>query len=203
MISFVKGILAVKDSKQAVVDVKGVGYSVDIPASAKDNLPEVGSEIILYTHHYHRDNEEKLYGFTSKDERIVFEISLTVKGIGPALALNIVAKLSPAEFQRAVRDADLTTLMRVPRLNKETAQLIIIKLKNTIRKIQFDATVDEGGIQRYTEGGTRVLVGLGASELAAEQAMAEAQKILGPTAKLEDLIRLALSRLNKVSSFDG
>ena len=68
MISFVKGILAVKDSKQAVVDVNGVGYSVDIPASAKDNLPEVGSEIILYTHHYHRDNEEKLYGFTSKDD---------------------------------------------------------------------------------------------------------------------------------------
>ena len=195
MISFLKGVLKVKDSKQAVVDVNDVGYSVDIPASAKDKLPEIGSEITFYTHYYCRDNEVKLYGFTSRDELKVFEAALTVKGIGPTGALNIVSKLSPAEFQRAVHDGDLTTLMRVPRLNKETAQLIIIKLKNTIRRIQFDAKANEGGIQTHMEEGVQALVSLGAAESAAEQAIADAQRVLGPTAKLQELIRFALSRL--------
>ena len=197
MISFVKGILAVKDSAQAIVDVNGIGYSVEIAESTKAQLPEVGSEIIFYTHYHCRENEVKLYGFASRDELKVFETALVVKGVGPALALNIVSKLSPAEFLRAIRNGEHTTLTRVPRLNKELAQLMIMKLKNTIRKIHFDDSVDEGGSQEHTEAGVKVLVGLGASLVAAERAIADAQKILGPTAKREELVRLALARLNQ------
>ena len=197
MISFVRGVLAVWDSAQVIVDVNGIGYSIDIGESTKSQLPEVGSEIIFYTHYHCRENEVKLYGFASRDELKAFETALVVKGVGPSLALNIVSKLSPAEFQRAVRDGDHTTLMRVPRLNKELAQLMIMKLKNTIRKVRFDAKVDEAGSQEHTEAGVKVLVGLGASEAAAERAIAEAQKILGSTAKREELLRLALARLNQ------
>ena len=199
MISFVKGILAVRDPAQAIVDVNGVGYSVAIPESTQTQLPEVGSEITFYTHYHCRENEVKLYGFTSRDELKVFETALVVKGVGPSLALNIVSKLSPTEFQRAVRDGDHTTLMRVPRLNKELAQLMIMKLKNTIRKLHLDAKVDEAGTGsgEHTEAGVQVLVGLGASEAAAERAIVDAQKILGPTAKREELVRLALARLNQ------
>ena len=197
MIAFVKGILAVNGSKQVTVDVNGVGYSVEIPESTKSQLPEVGSEIKFYTHYHCRENEVKLYGFSSQDELTIFETALVVKGVGPALALNIVSKLSPPEFQRAIRDGDHATLMRVPRLNKELAQLIIMKLKNTVRKIHFDAKVDEAGSGEYTEAGVQVLVGLGASESAAERAIMDAQKILGPTAKPEELVRLALARLNQ------
>jgi Holliday junction DNA helicase RuvA len=192
MIAFVKGILEFQDAKRAIVDVNGIGYTIEIPSNAKDKLPEIGAEVKFYTYHHCRENEVKLYGFTSNDELKIFETALAVKGIGPAVALNIVARLSPMQFQRAVRDGDHTTLMRVPRINKETAQLIIIKLKNTISKIRFDAKIDDGALQKYTEEGIKALVGLGASESAAERAMAEAQKILGSTAKLEDLIRLAL-----------
>ena len=197
MISFVKGILAIKDSAQAIVDVNGVGYSVTLPESTKTQLPEVGSEITFYTHYHCRENEVKLYGFASRDELKVFETALVVKGVGPSLALNIVSKISPSEFQRAIRDGDHATLMRVPRLNKELAQLMIMKLKNTVRKIHFDAEVDEAGSGEHTGAGVQVLVSLGASEAAAERAIAEAQKILGPTAKREELVRLALARLNQ------
>ena len=197
MISFVKGVLAVKDSTQVIVDVNGIGYSVHIGERTNSQLPEVGSEITLYTHYHCRENEVKLYGFASRDELRVFETALVVKGVGPSLALNIVSKLSPAEFQRAIREGDHATLMRVPRLNKELAQLTIMKLKNTIRKIHFDAKVDEAGSGEHTEAGVKVLVGLGASESAAERAIADAQKILGPTAKREELVRLALTRLNQ------
>lgn len=197
MIAFVNGTLAIKDSAQTIVDVNGIGYSVEIPESTKAQLPETGSDITFYTHYHCRENEVKLYGFASRDELKVFETALVVKGIGPSLALNIVSKISPAEFQKAIREADHATLMRVPRLNKELAQLMIIKLKNTVRKIRFEAKVDEAGSQEHTEAGIKVLIGLGATEAAAERAIADAQKILGPTAKREELVRLALARLNQ------
>lgn len=197
MIAFVKGILAVNGSKQVTVDVNGVGYSVEISDNTKSQLPEVGSEIKFYTHYHCRENEVKLYGFASQDELTIFETALVVKGVGPALALNIVSKLSPPEFQRAIRDGDHATLMRVPRLNKELAQLMIMKLKNTVRKLHFDAKVEEAGSQEDTDAGVQVLIGLGANEVAAERAITDAQKILGPKAKPEELVRLALARLNQ------
>ena len=192
-ISFVKGVLASQESKQVVVDVNGIGYAVDIPPRAVHELPTIGSEVVFYTHyHQNRENDIKLYGFTSRDDLKVFELAITVKGVGPALAQNIVSKLSPPDFQRAVLKADSATLMRVPRLNEELAQLFIIKLKNTIGKVQFETKVEGATPHKYSQEGVQALIGLGASESDAEQALVEAQKVLGDGAKLQDLIRLAL-----------
>lgn len=200
MIAFVKGILAFSDPQRAVVEVNGIGYSIEIPSNAAAKLPDIESEVKFYTYHHCRENEVKLFGFTTRDELKVFEIALTVKGIGPSLAQNIVSKLSPVEFQRAVRDGDHETLMAVPRLNEEMAQLIIIKLKNAIGKIHFDEKSDGTASQQRAEEGIKAIVGLGASENTAEWAMAEAQKALGKAAELEDLIRLALRYISKSPS---
>ena len=197
MIAFVKGILEFSGPQRAVVEVNGIGYSIEIPSNAAAKLPDIGSEVKFYTYHHCRENEVKLFGFTTRDELKVFEIALTVKGIGPSLAQNIVSKLSPVEFQRAVRDGDHETLMAVPRLNEEMAQLIIIKLKNAIGKIHFDEKSDGTAPQQRAEEGIKAIVGLGASENTAEWAMAEAQKALGKAAELEDLIRIALRYISK------
>ncbi|MDE0186912.1 MAG: Holliday junction ATP-dependent DNA helicase RuvA [Candidatus Poribacteria bacterium] len=197
MIAFVKGILEFSSPQRAVVEVNDIGYSIEIPSNAAAKLPDIGSEVKFYTYHHCRENEIKLFGFTTRDELKVFEIALTVKGIGPSLAQNIVSKLSPVEFQRAVRDGDHETLTAVPRLNEEMAQLIIIKLKNAIGKIHFDEKSDGTAPQRRAEEGIKAIVGLGASENTAEWAMAEAQKALGKAAELEELIRLALRYISK------
>lgn len=200
MIAFVKGILEFIAPQRAVVEVNGIGYSIEIPSNAAAKLPEIGSEVKFYTYHHCRENEVKLFGFTTRDELKVFEIALTVKGIGPSLAQNIVSKLSPVEFQRAVRDGDHEMLVAVPRLNEEMAQLIIIKLKNAIGKIHFDEKSDGTAPQHHAEEGIKAIVGLGASETTAEWAMAEAQKALGKAAELEELIRLALRYISKSPS---
>lgn len=200
MIAFVKGILEFSDTQRAVVEVNGIGYSIEIPSNATAKLPEIGSEVKFYTYHHCRENEVKLFGFTTRDELKVFEIALTVKGIGPSLAQNIVSKLSPVEFQRAVRDGDHETLTAVPRLNEEMAQFIIIKLKNAIGKIHFDEKSDGTAPQQRAEEGIKAIVGLGASENTAEWAMTEAQKALGKAAELEELIRLALRYISKSPS---
>ncbi len=200
MIAFVKGILEFSAPQRAVVEVNGIGYNIEISLNAAAKLPEIGSEVKFYTYHHCRENEVKLFGFTSTDELKVFEIALTVKGIGPSLAQNIVSRLSPVEFQRAVREGDHETLMAVPRLNEEMAQLIIIKLKNAIGKIHFDTKSDDAVPQQRAEEGVKALVGLGAAENTAEWAMAEAQNALGKAAELEDLIRLALRYISKSPS---
>lgn len=195
-ISFVRGVLSSQEEKQVVVNVNGIGYTVDIPPRAVKELPTIGSEVTFYTHyHQNRENEVKLYGFTSRDDLKVFELALTVKGVGPALAQNIVSKLAPSDFQRAVLSGDSATLIRVPRLNKELAQLFIIKLKNTIGRVQFEKKAGEAKPRRDSQEGVQALMGLGASEPDAEQALIEAQKVLGAGAKLADLMRLALRYL--------
>ena len=200
MIAFVKGILEFSGTQRAVVDVNGIGYSIEITSTAMAELPDIGSEVKFFTYHHCRENEVKLFGFTTRDELKVFELALTVKGIGPSLAQNIVTKLAPVEFQRAVRDGDHETLMGVPRLNEEMAQLITIKLKNAIGKIHFDNQSDGGLPQHRAEEGIKALVGLGVAENTAVWAMAEARKALGISAELGDLIRLALRYISKTPS---
>lgn len=201
MITFVKGILESKNERQAIVDVNGIGYIIEILPRTGRELPTVGTEVTFYTYYSLRELnktfETKLYGFVSMDELKVFETALVVKGIGPGLAQNIVDKLSPAQFVSAVRNADHTTLMRVPRLNKELAQLITMQLKNAIKKVELDAAVEAGTMDEPVEEAVRALMGLEVTQAQAESAVLEAQKVLGEQAKPPDIIRLALRYVNQ------
>ncbi len=195
MISYIKGVLVDKETTQIVVDVNGIGYAIDVPPRIVTDLPPIGDTVILYTYyHQNRDNKITLYGFTSKDALKVFELALTVSGVGPALAQNIVARLSPAQFQRAVHRGDATTLMRVPRLSKDIAQVIISKLKKNIMKLKLEGDVDvEKPTGTSDAEAIQILVNtLGASELEAEQAVEKAQQVLGESAQRENLIAQAL-----------
>ena len=193
MISYIKGIIVHKETKQVIVDVNGIGYAVDVPPRVLTGLPPIGDTVTFYTHyHQTRENKITLYGFLSRDAQKVFELALTVSGVGPALAQNIVARLSPLQFQRAVQRGEATTLMRVPRLSKDLAQVIITKLKKNIGKMKFEGDTDPSKSMAADAGVIEMLVNLGASELEAEQAVEKAQKVLGDSAQRENLIKQAL-----------
>ena len=193
MIAYIKGAIVHKNTKQVIVDVSGIGYAVDVPPLVLSGLPPIGETVTFYTHYYqNRENKITLYGFTSMDALKIFELALTVSGVGPALAQNIVSRLSPSQFQRAVQRADTTTLMRVPRLSKEIAQVIVTKLKKNINKIKLEGAVEtEKSVAPDIEV-IQMLVNLGASELEAEQAVEKAQKVLGGSAKRDNLVKQAL-----------
>ncbi len=193
MISYIKGILAHKDTKQVTVDVNGVGYAVDVAPRTQTDLPPIGDPVTLYTYyHQTRDNKITLYGFISRDALKVFELALTVSGVGPALAQNIAERLSPSQFQRAIHRGDIATLTRVPRLGTELAHVIISKLKKNIMKMKFEGDVDPEHAISLDAAVIEMLVNLGAPELQAEKAVEKAQKILGPAAKRENLVQHAL-----------
>ena len=196
MISYIKGVIVHKETKQVIVDVNGIGYAVDVPPRVVTGLPPMGETVTFYTHYYqNRENKITLYGFTSMDARKVFELALTVSGVGPALAQNIVAQLSPLQFQRAVQRGDTTTLMRVPRLSKDIAQVIITKLKKNIIKMKLEGEADTEKSVAPSIEVIEILVNLGASELEAEQAVEKAQKVLGSSAQRDNLVKQALRYL--------
>ena len=193
MIAYIKGAIVHKDTKQVIVDVNGIGYAIDVTPRVITGLPPIGETVTFYTHYYqNRENKVTLYGFTSMDALKIFELALTVSGVGPALAQNIVSRLSPSQFQSAVQRGDTTTLIRVPRLSKDIAQVIVTKLKNKIGKIKLEGAVDtEKSVAPDIET-IQILVNLGASELEAEQAVGKAQKVLGGSAKRDNLVKQAL-----------
>ena len=192
MIAHIKGIISFKDTKEVIVDVNGIGYSVEVPPQTVNELPSEGESITFYTYYYqNRENEIKLYGFTSRDALKIFKMALTVKGVGPTLAQNIVTRLSPSQFQKAVHSEDAITLTRVPRLNKELAQLIIIKLKKNIATVKLEAEGKTDNMLSTDRSVIDILVGWGASELEAEQAVGKARELLGDTAARENLVKQA------------
>ena len=193
MIAYIKGIIVHKETKQVIVDVNGVGYALDVPPRVITGLPPIGDPVTFHTYYYqNRENKITLYGLPSRDALKVFELALTVNGVGPALAQNIVARLSPLQFQRAVTRGDATTLMRVPRLSKDLAQVIITKLKKNITQLKLEGEADPSKSMDPNAEVIEMLVNLGASELEAEQAVEKAQKVLGASAQRENLIKQAL-----------
>ena len=193
MISYIRGVLAHKDAKQVTVDVNGVGYAINVPPRILTDLPPIGDTVTFYIYYNQsRENKITLYGFISRDALKVFELALTVSGVGPTLAQNIIARMSPAQFQRAIHRGDTAALTRVPRLGKELAQVMISKLKKNVTKMKFEGDVDLEQAVSLDAEVIEMLINLGAPELQAEKAVEKAQKILGPSAKRENLVQHAL-----------
>merc|ERR1711964_96977 len=128
----------------------------------------------------------------TKSNCLAFCQAITVKGVGPRLALGIVSRLTPAQFRLAIQQEDADTLSTVPRLNRNTAQVIIMALKKKVENIEFDEKLDTRVTTKPNDGAVKALVGLGGSPEAAAKSVTEAQRVLGAAAKIEDLTRLAL-----------
>ena len=96
MIAYIKGAIVHKDTKQVIIDVNGIGYAVEVTPRVITGLPPIGEIVTLYTHYYqNRDNKVTLYGFTSMDALKIFELALTVSGVGtgtcPKYCFEVVA----------------------------------------------------------------------------------------------------------------
>jgi len=194
MIAFVRGILEYKGPERAVIDANGVGYEIIIPESTYEKLPEVGTpDTKLYTYYYMWNDDVRLYGFISSDDRKVFEVAREVKGIGPSTALNIVSKLSASQFRAAILEENIKTFQSIPRISEKTAQVIILSLKKKIHKVDFSEQVFTGeDVSQMIDEAVEALVNLGAPQDSSEKAINKARKVLGETANREELVRLGL-----------
>lgn len=132
MIDRLRGILATKWADGVLIDVGGVGYRVGMTPRSIAELPGSGQDVVVHTHTYVREDQMALYGFESADERDLFRVLLGASGVGPKLALAILATLPPNQLQHAVLSEDAGALTAVPGVGKKTAQRLILDLRSRL-----------------------------------------------------------------------
>lgn len=135
MITQLTGILVKADLTTAVLDVNGVGYLISIPMSTFDALPRAGEKTTLLTHLQLSENDIALYGFATERERTVFGMLITVSGIGPKTALNILSSLNIPAFCQALASSDIKSLKRINGIGPKSAERMIVELRDKIDKI--------------------------------------------------------------------
>ena len=188
MIAFLDGRVTEKGADRVVLDVGGVGYEVAVPVSTAARVPAVGRPARLYTRMYVRDDAMLLFGFGSPDERTLFDLLITVSGIGPKVALAFLSALAPDALRRAVAAGDVAALTVVPGVGKKVAQRVVLDLKD---KLGGDVVILEGPFVDVREA----LLALGLSPQEASEAIAA----LAPDGdrSVEDLLREALQHVGR------
>ncbi|MFQ5341981.1 MAG: Holliday junction branch migration protein RuvA [Anaerolineae bacterium] len=132
MIAMLRGMLELREEDTIIVDVNGVGYYVNVPASVMNTLGREGSDVSLYTHLHVRENELSLYGFSTLDQRALFQQLLTVSGIGPRVAMALLSAFSPEQLRLAIAEGNVSLLTQAPGVGKRTAERMILDLKGKI-----------------------------------------------------------------------
>lgn len=142
MIASLRGQLMRVEATYVVVDVGGVGYKVCVPVSVLTTFAE-GAQASLFIHTHVRAEEIALYGFAQPDDQRVFELLLSVAGIGPKVALSILSAMDSAALARAVSTDDTKTLVRIPGLGLKTAQRLVLELGDKLAALLFERKIDQ------------------------------------------------------------
>lgn len=133
MIAYLKGTLEVKQEEYIVIDVDGVGYKVYMSKSAIEKLPKIESKIKVYTFLKVREDDVSIYGFNNNEELTMFELLISVGGIGAKSAINILSNISSSKFALAIITNDINTLKKLQGIGPKTAQRIVLELKDKIK----------------------------------------------------------------------
>ena len=191
MISRVLGTVAQVGVDDVVVVYGGLGFKVFIVPPMASELHK-GDEIELYTHLIVREDALTLYGFKTEEERKVFEILMSVTGIGPRIGLAALSVFSPNDLRRAVADQDTATLSRIPGVGKKVASRMLVELGD---KLGLPAQLPEASAPSagVVEAEVKAaLIGLGWNETKAESVLSE---LGGNGLNASDLLRAALMKL--------
>ncbi len=133
MIAYLNGILELKFNGYIIIDVMGVGYKVFMSETSINKLGEIGDKVKVYTHYHVREDEISLYGFLNIEELNMFELLISVSGVGAKSALNTLAYIEPSTFALAVVSNDTSKLVKIPGIGAKTAARIVLELKDKLK----------------------------------------------------------------------
>ena len=191
MIGRLSGKVVEKTAEGAVIDTGGVGYDVTLPLSALVALPTLGEQATLWIHTHVREDELKLIGFSSGQDREAFRELLKVNGVGPKVALAVLGALSSGELARAIDAGDVKRLSAIPGIGKKTAERIVLELGGKL-KIGGEGSAPVAPSELAEVGSA--LRNLGFKPARVDAVIAELGRA-GACGAFEDLLRLGLSRL--------
>ncbi|MBR2523621.1 MAG: Holliday junction branch migration protein RuvA [Clostridiales bacterium] len=149
MYAYIKGELTEREDSYIVIENNGIGYMILMPFLMSAKLGALGEDVTCYTYHSVKEDGISLYGFTSKEEKDMFLMLITISGIGPKVGQTICCYLSPAELTAAVINNDIKTISSVKGLGKKSAERIVLELKDKL-KLQAKAA----GVSASASGDT-------------------------------------------------
>lgn len=189
MISALSGTVRHKDLNALVVDVSGIGYKVLVPTETALEVT-LSQPIFLWTHLVVRETSLELFGFLDKETLNIFELLITISGIGPKTALGILNVATPATLRQAVATGDTSYLTRVSGIGKKNAEKIVLELKDKLKVSQEDTPLDT----RIEGDALEALVSLGYSERDAREAL---KKVPKETTGASERVKAALKLLSQ------
>jgi Holliday junction DNA helicase RuvA len=200
MIARISGILVKKSITHCIVDVHGTGYRIIVPLSTFYELPEEDQPVVLHIHTHVREDAINLYGFHTWEEREVFQVMISVSGIGPKLAVNILSGISAPELIRAVTEEDLKRLTGIPGVGRKTAERMILELKDKAAKLGREA-VQMGAAtvradDRVKDDALSALVNLGYKGSAVKDVIDRIMRETSEPLSLDTLLKRALGTLS-------
>jgi Holliday junction DNA helicase RuvA len=198
MIAHLRGVLLEKHPNQAIVEAGGVGYDVTIPVSTYTALAAPGTEVALRIHTQVREDAIALFGFTTVQEKALFEKLISVSGIGPKLAITVLSGIQWSELVRIIRGGDVPLLVRVPGIGKKTAERIVLELRDKLETLGVAPSTQKSPALVMKEpmeaDVISALTNLGAQQGAAEMAVRKAIDA-GTAKEFEPLFRRSLELL--------
>lgn len=203
MIAYIKGILEIKTKGYIVVETNNIGYKIFMSESAISKLGNIGQTVQVHTYMRVREDDISLFGFLTNEELRMFELLLSVSGIGAKGALTILSNITPSQFALAVISNDVAILKKLPGIGPKTAQRVILELKDKLKK-EEEIAVSEGKESQEVKDAIKddektseaisALQVLGYSKRECIDAL---QKVDTSSLSVEDIIRKGLTNLAK------
>lgn len=196
MIALLTGTIAHKSPDHIILDVNGVGYRVLIPFSTYYELPEEGMAS-LHIHTSVREDAIQLYGFRTRLEKSFFQLLISVSGIGPKLARDILSNIQPAPLAQALAQGDIHKLSAIPGIGRKTAERLVLELREKVGKLEMEgapaAEPRELPAAGVMDDVASALINLGYKEPQVKKALAGLDASGG--ASVEELLKQALKVL--------
>ncbi len=196
MIGYLRGTILSKKPYEILLDVNGVGYELRVPYSTSQ-LPASGKELSLVVHTHVREDALTLYGFKTAAEREMFHLLLTVKNVGPKIALMVLAAVSPADISNAIRRNNPLALV-VPGIGPKTAERIVQELRSSFVTVEAEPTPAPGPpLSEAAEEAVSALENMGCDPKLAQRAVREVLQSSKSDAGFEALMKGALQWLRE------
>lgn len=199
MFAYIKGSLEEKGNNYVVIDVGGIGYKVFMSDMSIQRIGDLKNIVKVHTYYHVREDNISLYGFLTKEELKMFELLLSVSGIGAKSAIAMLSNITPSAFAFAVISNDVASLKKIPGIGAKTAQRIILELQDKLKaeeKLALDGAKEQIEIEIQTtqnvQEAIQALQILGYNRKEIEKAM---EKIANTDVSVEELIRKGLSLL--------
>ncbi len=194
MIAFLKGRLVHREPTFLWIDVNGVGYHVNISLHTFSEIKDQ-ENVKVFTHLTVREDAHILYGFSSEAEKKLFQLLISVNGVGPNTAIVMLSYLNTSELKSAIIREDVGALQAVKGIGGKTAQRVIIELKDKLKKESWEEVqtqVSSGSHNTLRNEALSALLTLGLPKAAAEKSVDAVLRKSGNTITLEDLVKQAL-----------